>query len=282
MTSTAFNPNIHFPYPYTDIHPDSIIQTSDEVLFHVHRDRLQTRSRTAFDGLFTDNSTVGLNRSLVVFLVPEDATVMNCVLHILYGTSSRIYCPDFETIAQAFETLQKYGCRLSECIPQDSEIFTDLVCHAAEPNTDALKVYTLAASHDFEELAVQCSYYALRIPISRIDEGSSIMMGPLYLLRLLRLHASRRAALHRLLMEPPERHEDTPFCNWRRQIGTTRAYGLIAGYLTWEAPADASATWITTAFERVIQCVECPRCQINLWARVLGVIRGWNDVKKTI
>ncbi|KAF8312722.1 uncharacterized protein EI90DRAFT_2951029, partial [Cantharellus anzutake] len=165
-----------------------------------------------------------------VSCLPEDATVMNCILHILYGTSSCIYCPDFETITQTFETLQKYGCRLSKCIPQDSEIFTDLICHAAEPNTDALKVYMLAASHGFKELVVQCSYYALRIPISRIDEGSSIMMGLLYLLHLLQLHVTQRAALHRLLMEPPEHHEDMPFCNWRRQIGTTRAYGLIAGY----------------------------------------------------
>jgi len=83
-------------------------------------------------------------------------------------------------IASTFDALRKYGCILSECVLEDSEIFIDLVSHAADPYCDPLAIYTLAASHSFEELAVTCSYYALRAPLASIDEVSAMAMGPLY------------------------------------------------------------------------------------------------------
>ncbi|KAF8329457.1 uncharacterized protein EI90DRAFT_3062686 [Cantharellus anzutake] len=282
VVSTAFNLHTPFPSPYTDNPPDCILQTSDQILFHVHRERLQSKSRTSFGGLFTDSCAIALDGSSVVFLVDEDARVINCLLHILYGISSRIYSPDFETIAQTFDALVEYGCQLSECVPADSETFIDLMSYSADPNADPLAVYTLAASHGFEELAVQCSYYALRVPISSIDAQSSITMGPLYLARLFRLHEARKAALDKLLLNPPELHENASDCDWELRMSVMRAYSLVAGYITWEAKADTSPAWINSHFEMMMQSVGCHDCRKGVRVRVMGVVSAWDEVKKTI
>jgi len=81
---TAFNPSTRFPYPYTNIPPESILHTSDQIVFYVHRERLQSKSSTAFGDLFTDNDAVRLVGSLIVFVVAEDAIVINCLLLVLY------------------------------------------------------------------------------------------------------------------------------------------------------------------------------------------------------
>ena len=192
----------------------------------------------------------------------------------------RIFCPDFPTIKKTFSALTKYGCSLSECIATDSEIFVDLVSHAADPNIDPLEIYALAASHGFEELAVQCSYHALRIPVGSIDEPNSITMGPLYLLRLSRLHETRKAALRTLLLEPPTLHEDTSLCD--RKISVLQGYAVVAGHLAWEARADASLEWINGCFETLVQSVGCGNCRTGIRTRVWNLISAWNEVKKTI
>ena len=198
------------------------------------------------------------------------------------GMSSRLFCPNLQTIRKTFGALTKYGCRLSECISADSEIFVDLVSHVADPNIDPLEVYALAALHGFEELAVECSYHALRIPVASIDEPNSITMGPLYLLRLSKLHEVRKATLHRLLLKPPELHNDVPLCDRKMKISVIQSYGLVAGYLTWEAEADASPEWINSHFKAFISGIECEQCQHGIRTSVQNLLSTWNKVKKTI
>jgi len=185
---------------------------------------------------------------------------------------------------RTFGALTKYGCRLSDCILSDSEIFVDLVSHAGDPNIDPLEVYSLAASYGFEELAVKCSYHALRVPMADIDEPSSITMGPLYLLRLSRLREHREATLRQLLLKPPELlHDDsTPSCDRKMKINVTQAYSLVAGYLAWEASADASSEWISSHFEALMLSIECEQCQYGIRTAIRNLLCAWNQVKKTI
>ena len=81
-----------------------------------------------------------------------------------------------------------------------------------------------------------CSYHALRASLASIGEASSVAMGPLYLIRLLRLRDKRKAALDQLLLRPLRLRDD---CHWRKMNSITEAYRHMAGRLVWEARADA-------------------------------------------
>ncbi|KAF8327899.1 uncharacterized protein EI90DRAFT_3219217 [Cantharellus anzutake] len=227
-------------------------------------------------GPFATDGTVPL------LVVTEGAAIINCMLHVLYGMSSRIYCPDISTIAKTFTALVKYGFSLPENVPSTSEIFTDLVSHAADPNSDPLEVYVIAASHSFEELAVVCSFYALRMPLSDIDQKSAVDMGPAYLLRLSRLHEYRKGELDKLLLVPPAMHEETSTCGREHMHSVMRAYSLTAAYLAWEAKADATTEWISGFFDRVITNAGCSLCRENVRRRVQDVIQGWSRLRRTI
>jgi hypothetical protein len=107
-------------------------------------------------------------------------------------------------------------------------------------------------------------------------------MGPLYLARLFRLHGARKAALDKLLLNPPELHKDASDCDWEMRMSVMRAYSLVAGYITWEAKADASPEWINSHFEMMMQSVGCRNCRKGVHMRVMGVVSAWDEVKKTI
>ncbi len=60
-------------------------------------------------------------------------------------------------------------------------------------------------------------------------------MGPLYLIRLLRLRDKRKAALDQLLLRPLRLRDD---CHWRKMKSITEAYRHMTGHLVWEARED--------------------------------------------
>ena len=153
---------------------------------------------------------------------------------------------------------------------------------AADLGLNPLPIYTLAASRDFEQLAVACSFYVLRVPFSAIDEETALVMGPIYLLRLGQLYENRKKALSKLLQKPLIPHEDTATCNVENRNSVMRAYGLIAGYLTWEAKPDIHEEWIKGYFMKLMGSVECSRCKESVNESVGNVLDGWMQVQKTI
>ncbi len=185
-------------------------------------------------------------------------------------------------ISETFDALEKYACLLQECIPPESQVFIDLVARAEDSRLDPLAIYTFAASKGFEQLAVACSFHALHVPISSIDEQTAMAMGPIYFLGLARLHEHRKKALSKLLQKPPNQHEDTATCSPENRNSMMRAYGLIAGYLTWGAESDTQEDWIKACFMKLKGSVECSRCEENVNERVQSVLDGWARVIKTI
>ncbi|KAF8329455.1 uncharacterized protein EI90DRAFT_3125226 [Cantharellus anzutake] len=274
--SVAFNPHAEFPYPYSGIPPDTILQSSDQILFYVHRDRLQTRSRNGFGGLLKKAGARVVIRP-TVHQVSEPSQIIDRLLHILYGISSRVSNPDLEVMFQAFDALEKYGCPLSECVPPESEVFTDIIAQAADPLLNPLSVYILAASRGLEQLAVACSFHVLRVPFTSIDEQAAITMGPIYFLRLGRLANDRKKALSKLLLRFPDRHENAISCSLECQNGVMRAYGLIAGYLTWEAKPDEDGERIKRCFTKLLGSVDCPKCKENVSKSVQRILDGWAE-----
>lgn len=107
-------------------------------------------------------------------------------------------------------------------------------------------------------------------------------MGPIYLLRLGQLYENRKKALSKLLQKPLIPHEDTATCNVENRNSVMRAYGLIAGYLTWEAKPDIHEEWIKGYFMKLMGSVECSRCKESVNESVGNVLDGWMQVQKTI
>ncbi len=196
--------------------------------------------------------------------------------------SSRLYAPDLLTISRTFEALRGYGCSLSENVPEASEIFTDLVAHAEDSNSDPLEVFTVAASNSFEELAVQSSFYALRAPLSSIGDATAIAIGPVYMLRLARLHEERRLALKNLVQKYPDMHGETETCDRERQREMVRAYALTTSQLGREAKPDITRIVLNAFFEQLIRGTECNFCRGSVRERVRDIVDGWERVKKTI
>ena len=77
------------------------LMSSDQVIFYVHRLHLSSISSNAFAGLLPTLATS--------FFVTERATVLDIVLHIVYGRPYTDMNPPLSEIEAALDALIKYG-----------------------------------------------------------------------------------------------------------------------------------------------------------------------------
>lgn len=191
----------------------------------------------------------------------------------------RNYSPSIETFSSAFTLLSRYGYSLSFVITPGSEAFSELLLLS---DAHPLELYTLAASHAIDALAVQASTAALAVPLTQIGNSSAIAMGPVYLLRLATLHQRRKDALKSLMLVAPKEHSDAPDCNSEDRRSVMRAYALAAAYLAWEVVPNADRDWILRGLSPLLGHVSCAQCEKNLRTRIQTVIDSWEQVKATI
>ncbi|KAF9516028.1 hypothetical protein BS47DRAFT_713247 [Hydnum rufescens UP504] len=273
--STAFNPEIPLPPPY-DYPPDLLVQSiPDAVLFHVHKKILLTTFNADFARLIQQFTEAD---EPIVFL-NEPASVVNCLLHIVYDLSCRQYLPSLHTISQSLTTLTKYGGPLAKIVTPASNIFQHLLALAP---SDPLGVYVIAAANQLEDLAVSVSPRALSVPLANIDESAAIAMGPSFLLRLVSLHTNRREAMKQLLLRPPNGHEDTPGCSPEQRDSLMRAYSLAVAYLAWEPIISADSSWISSVLSPLLPHITCRLCEYNMRSRIQAILIGWDELKCTI
>lgn len=164
-------------------------------------------------------------------------------------------------------------------ISPQSNAFSELVTLA---ETQPLAVYTLAAAHSLDALAIPVSTSALAVPLTDIDAASASAMGAVYLLRLARLHQTRKDALKGLMLVAPKEHEDIPTCGSEARRSVMRAYALAAAYLAWEVVANADRDWIMRGLSPLLGHVTCRMCEQNLRTRIQSVLDSWEQVKATI
>lgn len=147
---------------------------------------------------------------------------------------------------------------------------------------EPLGVYELAASWSLEALAVKSSTAALAVPIADISASSAAVMGPIYLLRLMKLHDMRKEAMKRLLLVSIGEHADTPDCDIESRRSLMRAYALSASYLAWQVVPNADRDWIIRGLSPLLTGVSCRLCEANLRIRIQSVVDQWEQVKETI
>lgn len=171
------------------------------------------------------------------------------------------------------------GYNLNNVVTPQSLAFSELVALA---ESEPLAIYTLAAAHSIDALAVATSVYALSVPLTDIDSASASTMGAVYLLRLARLHQTRKDALKGLMLVAPKEHEDTPTCGSEARRSVMRAYALAAAYLAWEVVPNADRDWIMRGLSPLLGHVTCRLCEQNLRTRIQSVLDSWDQVKATI
>ncbi|KAF8327903.1 uncharacterized protein EI90DRAFT_1641581 [Cantharellus anzutake] len=284
--STAFNDSSSFPQPY-HYPPDIILVTRPTyTAFFTHYHRLVTESNNQFGRLLESckpPNDPGLPRRRPIIYVDENEHHFNCFLIALYNWSSQLYKPDTGVFSHVFNLVIKYGFKVRSVFSPSSGGFQDLVRTA---ETEALRMYTLAAHWDFEELAVSASRYVLRVAdtIQNITDDHAETIGPRYLLRLIQLHETRKARLKELLLIPPTLHvDDTPACARPQRLSVLRAYGLAAGYVVWEKAAGVTVQEIKSIlFGNIGTSISCPVCSDAVQRNIDHVLDLWSQMKDTI
>lgn len=155
--STTFYPGAqHETQP-----PDFALLSSDSVFFYVHSHILMAASENRFRSMLPlpkpeDDEGIVLN-------ILETSTVLNVMLHTIYGMSCAHYSPTFETLTTAVRRLPIYGVRPKSRIMPSMPLYTLLLSQAP---LYPLELYTLAAQFDLYELAEPTSSHLLGFPLS--------------------------------------------------------------------------------------------------------------------
>ena len=228
--STTFHPAATLlPIP-----PDIILLSSDGVFFYVHTTQVLSMSHNRFGGLVPPSpaKTKVVDELGPVIALPENATVLNVVLHVVYELSCAHYHPAIDTLIEAVDAMAHYGISPKQHIAPSTPLYTLILSQAP---MQPIVVYALAAAHDLYDLAVPVSSHLLSFALHSLTDELALRIGPLYMKRLFFLHLGRLDALKRLLLPPPHPHPPTSRCDFTEQKKLTRAWALASAYLAWDA-----------------------------------------------
>ncbi|CAL1707903.1 unnamed protein product [Somion occarium] len=154
--STVFGPSSKLiPTP-----ADIVLRSSDNVFFYVHTSRLNETSENAFNALL-------VLRTSDILSLPEDAIVLNLVLHCIYNLSFSHYFPSLDNVLIAVNAMKKYGMPLNRYVARGTALFRQIVSQAP---LQPIEVYMVAAENDLFDLAVEASSNLLAFPLFRIDD----------------------------------------------------------------------------------------------------------------
>lgn len=256
--------------------PDLIILSCDSVFFYVHSQRLLSVSTNGFSSFLPLSSKNTSPDTDSIINLPQSSTVLNIVLHTIYGLSCTHYSPSLEDLRAAIGAMKLYGLPVETYTSPSTPLSHTILAHAP---TAPLEVYALAASIDNDELAVSASPHLLSFTLSSLTDEMSKKIGPVYLKRLFFLHLGRMEALKRLLLPPPHPHPATNDCDFTEQKKLTRAWALASAYLTWDARPDMSASSIEAALLPLCEHLTCDPCKKALKDRIRDLIVQWAQVK---
>ncbi|KAJ3505174.1 hypothetical protein NLJ89_g7551 [Agrocybe chaxingu] len=225
--STAFHPQAHPHLPPTDI----VFSASDAVLFYAHSSTILAACPHAFSTYIGGNLNDPKFRDQLIQL-DAPSQELNVILHMLYGTSSAAHSPLLETLINAVDRMPSYSIVPEEHIVPSSHLHILLLSYAP---LHPLELYTLAACHNLNSLAIKTSSHLLSYSLQTITDEQAERIGAVYLKKLMVLHFGRFTALRNILLQPPHPHPPTRECDFSQQRKLTRAWALVSAYLAWDA-----------------------------------------------
>ncbi|CAL1707901.1 unnamed protein product [Somion occarium] len=266
--STVFGPSSKLiPTP-----ADIVLRSSDNVFFYVHTSRLNETSENAFNALL-------VLRTSDILSLPEDAIVLNLVLHCIYNLSFSHYFPSLDNVLIAVNAMKKYGMPLNRYVARGTALFRQIVSQAP---LQPIEVYMVAAENDLFDLAVEASSNLLAFPLFRIDDDMAARMGPHYLKRLFFLHMRRSQLLQRLLFQPPSEHAPTLDCGFVEQKRVARAWALASTSFTCEVCSDLSPAVLQSVLGSLQHDISCGQCKEAVAERVRDIVQKWTITPRTI
>jgi len=161
-----------------------------------------------------------------------------------------------------------------------SDIQGALLKHA---QASPIKVYALGAAFGLEYTCVAASQHSLQRPLDGITEADALIMGPIYIRRLYRLHANLGERIRELLGAPPSGHNANNRCGEVEQLRVSNAWRLVvADVLLQSCPQGITTNELRTLFLDIRKRTDCPQCSENIQKQVSIVVEGWDAVQKTI
>ncbi|KIL59652.1 hypothetical protein M378DRAFT_84807, partial [Amanita muscaria Koide BX008] len=267
--STAFFPGAH------SMGSDLCFSSSDMVLFYVNSQVILAASEKAFSSLLSDTLSNEKYRNTVIN-VPEESVVLNVILHALYNLSCAQHSPALQTLLTAVNQMPFYDICVRKHVSPGTPLYQLLLSQAPLYPID---IYSLAAQHCLEDLAVNTSSHLLSYSLSSITDEMAQRMGAIYLKRLMFLHLGRNTALKNILLIPPPPHPPTKECNFTDQKNLTRAWALVSAYLAWDGRPDLSTSGMQRALSPLTDQLICNQCHQTLHKRIQDVVVQWTSVK---
>ena len=210
--------------------------SADRVLFHVHAHRVLAPSTNGFAHKWPPQSRSANSANVPIILVPESSPVLNLLLHCMYDLSCLHFSPTVGDISACVTAIIKYGLPLSAYASPGDPLY-DVVLSRAP--TEGIQMYTLAAQHGLEQLAVGVSSFLLSFDLETLTDDLVERMGAVYLKRLAFLHLGRIAALKRLLSPPLNYHPPDETCGTGEHDALMSAWSSAVASLTWDARPGA-------------------------------------------
>lgn len=226
--STAFHPN-------TTPAPNTLFSSSDGVIFYVNAQTIHDTCPTAFRQPLAAPLSDPKFRDQIIHL-DIASHELNIILHTLYGTSPAAHSPDFKTLIAAVDRMPSYSIPPKTYVVPTSPLYTLLLSQAPLHPMD---VYALAAHHNLHELAVSTSSHLLSYDVTTMSDDVAVRVGPIYLKKLMLLHAGRFSSLKAILLRPPHPHPPTRQCSFEDQRKLIRAWALTSAYFAWESRPGA-------------------------------------------
>ncbi|KAH6912481.1 hypothetical protein BKA70DRAFT_1263957 [Coprinopsis sp. MPI-PUGE-AT-0042] len=262
--------------------PDTVLSSTDGVLFYISIPAIRTRAPTAFATIvpLAPNTQPSSSASTPgVITTSCDSITLTIVLQALYGLSSASIAPTVDAIDRALDSMLPNGIDPKAVLHPNSSLYGLL---SSQIPQEPMKVYAIAAQHSLEDLACRASSHLLGYDLRNIDDNLAQKMGPLYLKRLFGLFEERMKELNGIIIQPPGLHPPTATCSTEKQRSLRTEWGLCIVRVLQEAKPSISPFALGRSFEYGIMNVECHDCRKTWSDRTNEISRKWAAVKYTI
>lgn len=271
---------------------DLILISADRVLFHLHANRILAPSTNGFAHKWPPQSySVNSNR-VPIILIPEPSPLVNLILHCVYDLQCTRFSSTAEDVSDCVTAIIKYGLPLAAYASQGKALYNLVLSKAP---TTGIQMYTLAAQHGLEQLAIAISPFLLSFDLATLTDDLAARMGAVYLRRLVFLHLGRSAALKRLLSPPLNYHAPNDACGIREHDELMNAWSLAIAPLAWDARpgpcpppelrivlnllTDLAPTAIKSALGPLVDVLPCSLCKEGIQQTVKSVVAAWVGIK---
>ncbi|KAF5326739.1 hypothetical protein D9619_004685 [Psilocybe cf. subviscida] len=183
--------------------PDALLLSSDGVFFYVHLETIHRHCPGAFQSFLGESSSHTNSQTANPVMLDCPSEELNIILHTLYDMPLDTYRPGPDTVTAAIDIMPRLGVTVNRVVYPECALYKYILSYTP---LRPLEVYALAAHHGVHSLAVYASSYLLNMEILTVPEDASARMGPIYFLKLVRLHMTRFDALKASLLVAPPAH----------------------------------------------------------------------------